>query len=213
MRKGDLVWIAVLVLVLVLMISPWTSATFEKLTAEHPYYMGFIKFFILASMGELLAIRLNKGHYQSPPYLLVRAIIWGIVGIFVVYTFTLYSGGISALLSRKLLPDLGTLFTAFMTALTMNLTFGPVFMAAHRISDKMLERRAQAKRGIVAAIREVDWVQFMTFVVGKTIPFFWIPAHTITFLLPPQYRVLVAAMLSIALGLILSFAKMRRKEA
>lgn len=213
MKKGDILWIAVLVLVLALMISPWTSATFEKLTADHPYFMGFIKFFILASMGELLAIRLNKGHYQAPPYLIIRAIIWGIVGILVVYTFTLYSGGIAALLAKKLLPDWGAVFAAFMTALTMNLTFGPVFMATHRVTDKMLDRRAEGKHGVVAAIREVDWVQFITFVVGKTIPFFWVPAHTITFLLPPQYRVLVAALLSIALGLILSFAKMRKKEA
>jgi hypothetical protein len=41
----------------------------------------------------------------------------------------------------------------------------------------------------------------------KTIPIFWIPAHTITFLLPSEYRVLSAAFLSIALGTILAFAK------
>lgn len=33
-----------------------------------------------------------------------------------------------------------------------------------------------------------------------------------TFLLPPTYRVLVAAMLSIALGLILSLTKRTKKE-
>ena len=53
----------------------------------------------------------------------------------------------------------------------------------------------------------------MTFVVGKTIPFFWIPAHTVTFLLPPEYRVFVAALLSIALGLILALASSRHAKA
>jgi hypothetical protein len=43
----------------------------------------------------------------------------------------------------------------------------------------------------------------------KTIPLFWIPAHTITFSLPPEYRVLMASFLSIALGGILAFAKRR----
>ncbi|GAB1473896.1 hypothetical protein MASR2M69_13370 [Bacteroidota bacterium] len=42
----------------------------------------------------------------------------------------------------------------------------------------------------------------MKFVVGKTIPLFWIPAHTITFLLPDTYKVIFAASLSIVLGLI-----------
>jgi len=42
------------------------------------------------------------------------------------------------------------------------------------------------------------------FIFKRTIPFFWIPAHTITFLLPPEFRVLFAALLGIALGLILA---------
>jgi hypothetical protein len=47
----------------------------------------------------------------------------------------------------------------------------------------------------------------VSFVLLRTIPFFWIPAHTLTFMLPPEYRVLAAAMLSVALGAILAFAK------
>lgn len=53
----------------------------------------------------------------------------------------------------------------------------------------------------------IDWKGFVTFVVCKTIPVFWIPAHTVTFMLAPEYRVMMAAMLSIALGGILAFAK------
>ncbi|QOX63818.1 Mpv17/PMP22 family protein [Anoxybacterium hadale] len=48
-----------------------------------------------------------------------------------------------------------------------------------------------------------DLKGFVTFVVCRTIPAFWIPAHTVTFLLPHEYRVLMAAMLSICLGAIL----------
>jgi len=43
-------------------------------------------------------------------------------------------------------------------------------------------------------------------VFKKTIPLFWIPAHTITFLLNPDYQVLFAAFLSIVLGAILAVA-------
>jgi hypothetical protein len=88
----------------------------------------------------------------------------------------------------------------------MNLTFGVAFMAAHRISDALLDNLAAGVPGFDAAVRRVDWPAFFTFVVGRTIPLFWIPAHTVTFLLPTQYRVLVAALLSIVLGVVLTVA-------
>lgn len=40
----------------------------------------------------------------------------------------------------------------------------------------------------------------------KTIPFFWFPAHTITFLLPGDARVLFAALLGVVLGIFLAIA-------
>ncbi|WP_321415721.1 Mpv17/PMP22 family protein [uncultured Desulfobacter sp.] len=46
----------------------------------------------------------------------------------------------------------------------------------------------------------------------KTLPFFWIPAHTITFLLPPDFQVLFAAILGIVLGIILAVAGLSKKN-
>jgi hypothetical protein len=54
----------------------------------------------------------------------------------------------------------------------------------------------------------VQW----NFVLKKTIPFFWIPAHTITFLMPADFRVLFAALLGIVLGVILAVANMKKTE-
>ena len=62
-------------------------------------------------------------------------------------------------------------------------------------------------------IARIDWQGLVSFVIFKTIPFFWIPAHTITFLLPPEYRVLMAAYLSVALGAILAYGKRRKVSA
>ena len=93
----------------------------------------------------------------------------------------------------------------------MNLTFAPVFMAVHRFTDTYIDMRSENKSVTMAQVMdEIDWKGFIRFVVGKTVPLFWIPAHTITFLLPVQYRVISAAYLSIALGLILAYA--RRKN-
>ena len=91
----------------------------------------------------------------------------------------------------------------------MNLFFAPAFMAFHKYTDTYLDLKVARKgavkiKDITAAI---DWDGFVSFIVLKTIPFFWIPAHTVTFLLPGEYRVVVAAFLSIALGAILAFSK------
>ena len=101
-----------------------------------------------------------------------------------------------------------TVYTAFLTSVIMNLTFGIVFMAMHRISDTYIEMRFnQMKPTLKEIIQVIDWDIFITFVVLKTIPYFWIPAHTITFSLPSYYRVVAAAYLSIILGVILAYSK------
>jgi hypothetical protein len=50
----------------------------------------------------------------------------------------------------------------------------------------------------------LNWQAQWGFVFRKTIPFFWYPAHTITFLLPAEQRVLFAALLGIVLGVLLA---------
>jgi len=75
------------------------------------------------------------------------------------------------------------------------------------------KRYAGEKMPVEKIIAQIDWGRFIREIVGVTIPVFWIPAHTITFLLPGQYRVLFAASLSIVLGLILSLAKMRNLKS
>ena len=50
------------------------------------------------------------------------------------------------------------------------------------------------------------------FTILKTVPIFWIPAHTVTFLLPSEYQVITAAALSVALGVILSLGNRNKKK-
>lgn len=90
-------------------------------------------------------------------------------------------------------------------------------MILHRITDTYLDL-GQGKLGAILkidfkeVIKSIDWQNFFSFVVLKTIPLFWIPAHTITFLLPENYRILSAGFLSIALGLILTIAKLKKSK-
>lgn len=212
---GDAVWLALLGGITLFFVLPSTNIVFTSLTTNHPFLMGFLKFAILATMGELLALRLASGTWKRPAGLLARIIVWGIIGIAVTFMFSFFSSGVVAMIDKGFLPSgsgaMQVFLKAFYTSLIMNLTFGPVFMAAHRMSDTYIDMRdAGDKPRIPGVIAAINWVDFMNFVVTKTIPFWWIPIHTLTFLLPGEYRVLAAAYLSIILGVILVYARGRK---
>ncbi len=196
---------------------PATREVFEILSGNHPYLMGFVKFALLATAGELIAIKMASGKFAKPVYLIARIVIWGLIGIWITYMMKIFFLGSGAMMAAGLLPGgklapdhIGyKLIRAFATAATMNLTFGPTFMAVHKCSDTYLALRAEKGKGVKLGevIDAVDWKRFVSFTLFKTVPIFWIPAHTLTFLLPAEYQVMLAALLSVALGIILNFKK------
>ena len=216
-KKGDLIWLATLGAVTIFLIIPGLHKLFIRTTIEYPYLMGFVKFTILATMGELLTIRLIKGEWSRPPGIGYKALVWGVVGLTIVLMFGLFSEGVQGAMQRGLLPGApgfaGKFLRAFYTGALLNLTFAPVFMAAHRISDTWIDFYVEGRKPtITMVISEINWPEFIRFVVGKTIPFFWIPVQTVNFMLPAEYRIIVAAYLSIVLGLILAYARRRKIE-
>ena len=90
--------------------------------------------------------------------------------------------------------------------------FAPVFMTFHKITDAQIAVHGGSLKALITPIpmaerfAQIDWSKQWGFVFKKTIPFFWYPAHTITFLLPSEQRVLFAALLGIALGVLLAVA-------
>jgi hypothetical protein len=217
MRKGTLLsilWAGTIAAFALVLIMPASRDVFLAATKAHPYAMGFAKFAVLATMGELLAIRIRAGNWATPSGLHWRALIWGLIGMLIALIFQVFSNGVGAAMGSGLLPHSDNpILIAILVSSIMNLTFAPTFMAAHRITDTWLDLWYEKRRNIrvMDVTTRIDWDGFVSFVVLKTIPLFWIPAHTITFMLPPEYRVIAAAFLSIALGGILSFAKRREK--
>ena len=200
-----------------LLIIPSTREVFKTLSNDHPYLMGFAKFALLATAGELLAVRLAKKEWALPSYVWARFLIWGVIGVWITYMMKIFGAGVGALMSAGLLPSpqnalFNSFIKAFFISATMNLSFGPTFMALHKCSDTLLDIRATGKKKITLAnvIHKVDWEKFASFTLLKTVPLFWIPAHTITFMLPAEYQVAMAAALSVALGIILN---LKRKKS
>lgn len=217
MKKGDLIWGGLLLALAAFLVVPSTHKIFVDFTANHPYLASFIKFSILATMGETLAIRMNQKDWIMPAGVFFRFIIWGLIGMLVSLMFQIFIGGV------RFASEQGYLFgetpskvwSAFLISFIMNMTFAPTFMAFHKFTDTYIDLYYEGQRGITVSdvVGRIDWKGFIGFVILKTIPFFWVPAHFITFLLPPQYRMLFAAALSIALGVLLAMRKGVTKHA
>jgi hypothetical protein len=207
-KKGDFIWGGILLAVLAFVIYLTTQTIFLDFTAAHRHLSSFIKFALLASMGELLAIRLKIRKWQIPKAFLYKVVLWGVFGMIIGLLMKIFADGVLGAQKSGYLPFEGSrIMYAFFTSLLNNIFFGSVFMALHKCTDAYIELRFVKKikvNSLNQVIKEVDWDAFVNFVLLKTLPFFWIPAHTVTFSLPEGYRVIVAAMLSIVLGLLLS---------
>jgi len=222
MKRGDFLWGAAFICIVIFLVAPTTHEIFTAANKSSPYLMGFIKFAILASMGELLAIRIVTGGWKRPKGLKWRAVIWGFTGILITLMFPVFDAGVRAATQIGYLPVIegggfaSKLLAAFSTSLLMNAFFGSSFMLFHRLTDSWIdtadgELSKMLKVNFSDVLKTADLEGFVSFVIRKTLPIFWVPAHTITFMLPPDYRVLMAAMLSICLGIILGFARKKRK--
>ncbi len=208
-RKYDIMFGALLFLVATLLIIPTTHHAFFGFTSEHYLFGGFIKFFLFASLGDVLSMRIRYRRYRVPG-LFRKMFIWGVIGIFVVIVFRIFPAGVDALQREEVLPFEGNMvMNALFISILMNLFFAPTMMLFHRITDQAIELEAETGGyDLNATLRTIDYPAFIRMLM-KTIPFFWIPAHTVTFLLSPMYRAFFASLLGVMLGLFLNLYKKR----
>lgn len=235
MKLKDIVFITIAVLVfLPFFVSQQVYAFYESFNRDHPLYAAFIKFAILATAGESIGLRIKTGNYNQKGFgIMPKALVWGLLGLTIQMAFVIFSVGTTAFLSKTI--GLGwaadyldkekvltmsfeyKLLIAFSISTAMNLIYAPVMMTFHKITDMHISANAGTFAGLFRPIRfseifkTINWEVQWSFVFKKTIPFFWIPAHTITFMLPPEFRVLFAALLGIALGVIMAIAVQKGK--
>ena len=216
-RLITVIWLALLGGVIAILAVPESRELFVAATRAHPYAMGFAKIGLLGTMGELLGGKIVTGSFRLTGIRLhQRALVWGFLGIVFALVFPLFSFGVEGLLEAGLLPGAGsTVATAAFKSAIMNLIFAFPMMAFHRVTDTLIERgQLFSIWPLTEVYQSIDW-RSMFRVVGLAIFWFWIPAHTVTFLLPPEFRVITAALLAVALGFILGLAKRlsaRRRE-
>jgi hypothetical protein len=208
-RLFDVLWGVIILLWIVMLIVPVTRGQYMAITKAHEYLGGFFNFAILATMGDLLAGRISSGKWTLNFATIFRMLVWGFIGIAITLFFGIIGSGVTALQKEMLLPFASSNFAhALFTSILLNISFGPAMFIFHKFTDTFIDAKFNKKPSDMASmIARIDWKTLFKFTVLTTVPIFWIPCHTIVFLLPPEYRVLMAAFLSIALGLILSLKK------
>lgn len=174
------------------------------------YVLSFIKFAILATLGEIIACSIKNKKFTIPHSIVARMLIWGLLGVWIAFMMGIFAESMAGKLTKAgvdMSTFFGTVIFGFVTSLVMNVCFGPVFMVFHKHTDVYLDLRHQDKNRKISfkdISDNVDYYAYAKNVLWGTIPTFWLPAHTITFMIPADYRVLFAAFLSICLGIILS---------
>jgi len=196
---------------------------YQSFNLDHPMLMSFVKFALLATLGEVIGLRIKTQRFTAAGFgVLPRAIIWGVLGLTIKMAFVIFASGVPIFLEKVGLDgatevmkqgfSANKLLVAFSISATMNLIYAPIMMTLHRITDTHIVNNGGRLKCLIQPIqfgkimKELDWGMQWDFVFKKTIPFFWIPAHTITFLMPDEYRVLFAALLGIVLGVLLAVA-------
>ena len=168
MKKGDFIWLLIFSFIVFLLIFKPTHILYISFNKAHPYLLGFLKVGILATMGELLSIRLQKGKYVKPHGLFYRFIIWGFLGLCFVLVFELFASGTYSAMKKGLLPGDNKFLHALFTSILMNLIFAPTFMAFHKITDTYLEL-GEGKISKIFTIKlsnvvnTIDWSNFVGF--------------------------------------------------
>jgi len=202
---------------------------YKGFNSSHPMIMSFIKFAVLATMGEVIGLRIRTGFYNKPEFgILPRAIVWGFLGLTVKTAFVIFGAGAPAFMEMMGMNNASEIirnpFTpakilvAFSISVSLNLFYAPVLMTFHKITDIHISNTGGTIRGLFSPIKfgeifpVINWKAQWNFVFKKTIPLFWIPMQTINFLLPPQYQILVAALLGIVLGVLLAVSEPGTKE-
>jgi len=227
MKKSDMLFSLTLLIPLAAFIFlDGVAETYHALNQSWGIGMSMLKFAILATMGEMLGLRIRTGLYRAPGFgVFPRAIIWAGLGAMIHVAFVVFAAGIPVFLEsvgvRGAVASMSEpfsaikLLSAFSISVAMNAVFAPFFMTIHRVTDTHIAERNGRLRALLCPLpfgrilADLDWDVLYGFVFKKTIPLFWVPAHTITFLLPAEYRVLAAAILSVILGVILAVASLR----
>jgi hypothetical protein len=164
-----------------------------ELVTAHPILTAIVQFAVLGTLGDAVSHWIVKRKIFSPydvKTLVLKITEWSILAVMIKYAFIGFHGFVETLIENSYLPPLDSLGKSFAISTSMNLQFGPFLVIMHRLMDNLIAGK-QNWNNLDKGFYSLLW--------------FWIPAHTITFILPKEFQIGLAALWSLALGIILGF--------
>jgi len=164
-----------------------------ELVTAHPILTAIIQFAVLGTLGDAISHWIVKRRIFTPydlKTLILKTIEWSVLAVMIKYAFVGFQGFVDSLIDQNYLPALSGLGRSFAISTLMNLQFGPFLLIMHRLLDNLISGNPNW-RNLDKGFYSLLW--------------FWIPAHTITFILPKEFQIGLAALWSLALGIILGF--------
>jgi hypothetical protein len=164
-----------------------------ELVKAHPILMAMAQFAILGTLGDVIAKWIIEKRFSKPfgfVTLILKMLEWSFLAVLIKYAFTGFGGFVNELVAHQMLPEPGNFTRAFAISATMNLQFGPFLVLMHRLLDNLIPRQKNWQN-IDKGFMSLLW--------------FWIPAHTVTFMLDKPFQIGLAAIWSVVLGIILGF--------
>jgi hypothetical protein len=164
----------------------------ELVTAQ-PIMTAIIQFAVLGTLGDTISYWIVERRIFSPydfKTLILKIIEWSILAVMIKYAFIGFHGFVESLIDNNYLPQLEGIGKSFAISTSMNLQFGPLLVITHRLMDNLIAGK-QNWKNLDKGFYSLLW--------------FWIPAHTVTFILPKEFQIGLAALWSLALGIILGF--------
>lgn len=173
--------------------------TYIAWVKAYPIGSAMLQFAILGTLGEIISKWLVRKNFQYPFTALItiwKMIVWAVLAVTIKYAFKGFTGFVEILMASGMWPrfESGSWGHAFSVSAMMNLQFGLFMVLMHRVLDNLPEKQKNWQN-LHKSMYSLLW--------------FWIPAHTITFMLPDELRIGLAAVWSLALGLILGFYNRR----
>jgi hypothetical protein len=165
----------------------------------YPIITAMIQFAILGTLGDMISKWVIQKRIFLPftyKTLILKMLEWAFLAVCIKYAFVGFNYFVQGLVEKNLLPELNYFWEAFAISLSMNLQFGPFLVIMHRLLDNLIAKEknwANLDKGMYSLL----W--------------FWLPAHTITFMLPKPFQIGLAALWSVVLGLILGYYNSKKK--
>jgi hypothetical protein len=172
-----------------------------NLVTTQPILTAIVQFAILGTLGEIISRWIIQKSLKYPftfGMTLWKMVVWSVLAVCIKYAFIGTDGFVQALINHKsadlkpdpLLPQMiqGSIAYAFTKSVLINLQFGLFLVLFHRILDNLV-LEVKNWKNLDKGMLSLLW--------------FWIPAHTVTFSLPKDYQIGLAALWSVVLGFIL----------